>query len=99
MVKISRKEIRRMILEQAQPPQGPFLVMVVDNSYGEVVETFITKILPSEDWWHADNGGAYTGEYVVNILDMSKKRVDNEIGLPSGRIVFTGVVTDIKNPD
>ena len=98
-VKITRKEIRRMILEQAQLPQGPFLVMVVDNNYGEVVEVFITKVLPSRDWWHAANGGAYTGEYVVNILDMSKKHTDNDIGLPSGRIVFQGPIDEIKDPD
>ena len=103
-MKITRKEIRKMILEQAQSlqaqsPQGPFLIMVVDNSYGEVVEAFITKILPAEDWWHAEDGGEYTGDYVINILDMSKKRIDHDTGLPGGRIYFSGHIIEIKNLD
>ena len=88
-----------MILEQAQSPQGPFLVMVVDNNYGEVQEAFITKVLPARDWWHAANGGTYSEDEVINILDMSKKRTDNDIGLPSGRIYFEGVIDEIKHPE
>lgn len=98
-MKITRKELRKMILEQVQPPQGPFLIMVVYNPYGEVVEAFITKVLPDEGWWHDDDGGGYTGDYVINILDMSKKRVDIDSGLPTGKIVFDGNIIEIKNPD
>ena len=100
-MKITRKEIRQMILEQVQPPQGPFLVMVVDNPYGEVKETFITKVLPEEDWWHDYEGGGYTEDNVINILDMSKKRVEIDSGLPhQGEVIFfDGNVIEIRKQD
>jgi len=99
-MKITRKEIRRIILEQVQPPpKGPFLIIVVDKTYGEVAETFIAKELPEENWWHAEDDGGYADEYVINIVDMSKKVPVNDDRFPGGRIVFDGNIVEIKSPD
>ena len=101
-MKISRKEIRRMILEQiGRPtPQGPFLIMVVDRNYGEVNEVFITKVLPEEEWWFSEGGGGYSEEEVVNIIDMATKQAVDGAGLPGGKITFRGgYFAEIGHPE
>lgn len=101
MKKLSRKQIRRMLLEQPwAAPVGPFLVMVVDRNYGEVNDVFITKILPERDWWHSDEGGGYGEDLVINIQDMSSKTAVPGEGLPGGKIVFrSGFFDEIKHPE
>ena len=101
MKKLSRKEIRKMLLEQVRPtPVGPFLVMVVHRLYGEVSEVFITKILPERDWWHNEEQGGYGEDLVINIQDMSSKTTEPGGDLPGGKIVFRGGFFDeIKHPE
>lgn len=100
-MKITRKEIRQMVLEQVRTaPVGPFLIMVVDRAYGEISEVFITKILPERDWWHNEEQGGYGEDFVINIQDMSSKIVEPGGGLPGGKIVFRdGFFDEIKHPE
>ena len=99
MKKITRKEIRQMLEEQVAPAGGPYLIMVVESAYAEVSEVFITKILPEESWWHDPDGGSYTEDYCVNIVDMSAKKAEPGFGLPSGIINFEGNIQAIRHPD
>ena len=106
-MKITRKELRRMILEQVEEPtSGPFLVLVLDEDSLKV-QAFITKVLPNDDWWHtpedaladADAGevpgfGGQEQYTRVTILDMSKRKIQEFPGV-GGFITFDETVREL----
>ena len=101
MKKITRKELRRMLLEQAQSPQGPFLVVEVSKQYPDEIDVYITKALPDESWWHSEEGGGLGEDIIVHIIDMSAKEVRPPgMGIYSGGIFFNkGFIAEIHHPE
>ena len=108
MKKITRKEIRQMLLEQVGPkPSGPFLVLVFDED-SRKTQVFITKVLPDDQWWHApsdeldaaDMGmvpgfGGREDVTRVTIFDMSQRDIQDLPGAPTSFINFINPVREL----